>query len=225
MCDAEFWRAQAVALSDICDIHLPAYGLLNSIAQMAARVIEGAPERFSVAGHSMGGRVAQEIVRRVPHRVLRLGLSATDFRGPTSAEARADEARQRAALLGRVATEGMTGWAREWAREMVSPAHRRDEALLGAIEAMVLRQTPEQLAAQTLAGLNRPDFAPVLSGIACPTLVIAGSEDRLRSVETHREMAALIPNSRLAVLEGCGHMVAMEEPGAVTALMRQWLST
>ncbi len=224
MCDAEFWRAQAAMLSGMCETHIPSYGLADDIGAMADLVIAQAPPRFALAGHSMGGRVAQEVCRRVPDRVERLGLFATDFRASVDAAAKADEARQRADLLAAVVANGVEVWARLWAKDMVAAGRQDDEALLGAITAMVLRQAPGQLAAQTLAGLNRPDFATLLPAIRCPTLICAGDEDSLRSIDTHREMAALIPNSRLAVLENCGHMTAMEEPGVVTALMRDWLT-
>ncbi len=127
-------------------------------------------------------------------------------------------------MLASVQRIGIDAWAADWAKEMVAPQRHGDTALLSAVTAMIARHSLEQLAAHTLAGLTRPDFSALLPSIACPTLVCAGSEDRLRTVETHRGMAALIPHARLVVLEHCGHMVAMERPQAVTAALRAWLS-
>jgi len=222
--DAAFWSAQSDALGDIRAVRVAQYGLADSIVAMADVVLRDAPDVFDLAGHSMGGRVAQQIYRLAPGRVRRLALLATDFRGPSDAAARDAEAARRDAMLAIVALIGIEAWAAEWAREMVAPELHGDTALLSAVAAMIARHSTEQLAAHTLAGLTRPDFSDLLPRISCPTLICAGSKDRLRTVDTHRAMAALVPHARLVVLERCGHMVAMERPGDVTAAMRAWLS-
>jgi len=222
--DEAFWSAQKDALGDIRASRVPHYGLADSIAAMAEAVLGGAPEIFDLAGHSMGGRVAQEIYRLAPQRVRRLALFATDFRAPADRHAREAEAAQRAELLADVDRMGLKAWAAQWAKEMVAPDRHGDTALLSDVAAMIARHSPEQLAAHTLAGLTRPDFSDLLPRVACPTLVCAGAEDRLRTVETHRSMAARIRGARLVVLEHCGHMVAMERPAAVAAALRDWLA-
>ncbi|MEI9988694.1 MAG: alpha/beta fold hydrolase [Rhizomicrobium sp.] len=224
LCDAAFWSAQTAALADIRATRVAHYGLAGSIEAMAETVLRDAPEVFDLAGHSMGGRVAQEIVRRAPARVRRLALFATDYRGHADDPARDAEAAQRDETLARAREIGIAAWAAEWAREMVAPERLEDRALLSAVAAMFARCTLDQLAAHAQAGLTRPDYSDLLPRIACPALVCAGSEDRLRTVEAHRAMAALIPGARLVVLDRCGHMVAMERPDAVTAAMREWLS-
>ncbi len=223
LCDAAFWSAQVNALADIRTVRVPHYGLAGSIAAMADAVLRDAPGVFDLAGHSMGGRVAQEIVRRAPVRVRRLALFATDYRGFADERARDAEAAQHGETLARVRAIGIAAWAEEWAKAMVAPERLQDAVLLSAVAAMFARCTIEQLSAHMLAGLTRPDFSDLLPRIACPTLVCAGSEDRLRTVETHRAIAALVPGARLVVLERCGHMVAMEQPQAVTAALRDWL--
>jgi pimeloyl-ACP methyl ester carboxylesterase len=110
-----------------------------------------------------------------------------------------------------------------WLPQIVAPERLRDAALIDDIAEMFARQPIEVLAAQTRAGLTRPDYTELLPQIACPTLIYAGALDSFRPAGPHREMAARIPGSRLVVVEGSGHMIAMEEPDAVTAVMREWL--
>lgn len=224
LCDRAAWQTQIDGLSDICDPRVIDFGDSDSIEAMAHIALADAPERFALAGHSMGGRVAQAVYRLAPERITKLALLATDFRGHIDDAARTAEAARRDGMLARVAAVGLDEFARGWARQVVSPARLDDAPLLAAVAQMMSRHTPVQLAAQTLAGLNRPDFADLLTGISCPTLLIAGTDDTLRPVEVHREMAALIPLSRLAILEHCGHMIGMEKPGDTAAAMRHWLT-
>jgi pimeloyl-ACP methyl ester carboxylesterase len=224
LCDEAFWRAQVADLADVCRPRVAAYGLLDDLGRMAEAVLAEAPERFALAGHSMGGRVAQEIYRRAPGRVTKLALLATDYRGRLDGDALAAEASRREAMMALAAAEGMDGFARMWVRQILAPDNLADAALVAEVVAMMARQTPEQLAAQTRAGLTRPDYADMLPQVARPTLVLAGAEDTLRPVEIHRRMAESIPDSRLEVVEGAGHMVAMERPRAVSRAMRAWLA-
>lgn len=224
ICDASFWRAQIKDLSDIAVPQVVEFGALANFEAMADKVLSEAPERFALAGHSMGGRVAQEVYRKAPDRVLRLALLATDYRGHESPEARAAEAARRNGMLAKVKSEGMEGFARDWVDMVVAPANMKNTALVADVVAMMARQTPESLAAHTLAGLDRPDYTDMLARVAVPTLIVAGDADALRPVLVHQEMAARIQGSRLVVIEGCGHMVAMEQPARVTAVMREWLT-
>ena len=220
-CDAAFWRAQVEGLSDLARPLVADYGAADSFEAMAEAVLMAAPRRFALAGHSMGGRVAQEIYRRAPERVDRLALMATEFRGVADLAAETD---RRNGMLAAVAAGGMEAFAGGWVRQVVAEANLADRALVDAVVAMMVRQGPERLAAQTHAALTRQDRAGLLPEISCPTLVLAGEEDRLRPVEVHRQMAAAIPRASLAVVEGAAHMVAMERPEAVTAAMRAWLT-
>ena len=90
---------------------------------------------------------------------------------------------------------------------------------------MIARKTPEIFAAQIQALLARPDATPVLRSIHCPTMVLCGRQDAWSPLTTHEAIAALIPKSSLVVIEDCGHMSTMEQPGAVTAAMTNWLNS
>jgi pimeloyl-ACP methyl ester carboxylesterase len=217
LADGAFWRAQVHALSDICEPVVIDYGLADSIEAMADIVLAQAPPRFALAGHSMGGRVAQEVVRRAPERVIRLGLFGTDFHGPSQ------NAAEWNSLVEAARTGGMERAAQALLPRLVAPERLTDKKLVAGVVAMIVRQSTEHLAAQLRAGHTRPDYSALLPNIACPTLICAGDRDAIRSVAVHEEMARRIPVSRLVVIRACGHMIAMERPDELTAAMRVWL--
>jgi pimeloyl-ACP methyl ester carboxylesterase len=225
ICDAAFWRTQITDLADISVPRVIEFGPLESFEAMADKVLAEAPERFALAGHSMGGRVAQEVYRKAPDRVLRLALLATDYRGHVSEDARAAEEARRNGMIAKVQAEGMEAFAKGWVKMVVAPANMENAALVDDVVAMMARQTPQILAAHTLAGLVRPDYTQMLPQVSCPTLLAPGDADTLRPISVHQEMAAQIPHSRLVVIKGSGHMVAMEQPVQVTAAMREWLAS
>jgi len=113
----------------------------------------------------------------------------------------------------------------EWMQQMVHPDRLSDAALIDAILDMMVRKTADIFAAQIHALLQRPDATALLPQIRCPALVLCGREDAWSVLAGHEEMAALIPHSRLAVIEHCGHMSTMECPAEVTAAMRDWLTS
>lgn len=223
LCDSAAWEAQIDGLADICVPRVIEFGDADSIEAMANIALAAAPERFALAGHSMGGRVAQQVYRLAPERVLRLALLGTDFRGPIGEADRDTETVRRDGMLARARVEGIEAFARDWARQVVSPARAGDARLISTIAGMMSRHSSAQLAAQTLAGLTRPDFTALLPRISCATLLMAGADDRLRPVDVHREIASVIPRNKLVVVEHCGHMIAMEDPNTTTAAMRSWL--
>ncbi|MEJ0042291.1 MAG: hypothetical protein WDM81_08780 [Rhizomicrobium sp.] len=126
--DAAFWSAQTAALADIRVAHVPHYGLADSIEAMAEDVLRDAPDVFDLAGHSMGGRVAQQIVRRTPGRVRRLALFATDYRGPADGRARDAEAAQHDVMPARAREIGIAAWSANgrgtwWPRNAAAMRH------------------------------------------------------------------------------------------------------
>lgn len=213
LCDETIWTHQRAALPDVI---IPDFRHVNSIQAMAKLVLDQAPERFAVAGHSMGGRVALEVYRMAPDRVRRLALLDTGIhpRGPT-------EEAKRGELVELARREGMAAMAARWLPPMLHPDH---SALLGPLTEMVLRSTPETFANQQRALLDRPDARAVLAGIRCPTLVLCGRQDIWSPVAQHEEIAASIPHSTLVIIEDCGHMSPVEQPAAVTKALRDWLA-
>jgi pimeloyl-ACP methyl ester carboxylesterase len=223
ICDAASWQPQIESLNPDWTVRVASYPLLDSIGAMAEQVLATAPPRFAVAGHSMGGRVAQEIVARSPERVSGLALLGTDFRGPANEEERAKEAAVRQLALDEVRAHGFAAFAQGWARRLIAAKRRDDLALIDVIVSMTLRQGAASLEAHGLAGLNRPDYSRLLGRITCPTLLCAGDQDEARPVGPHRMMSEAIRGSTLVVLEECGHMMSLECPELVSSALGAWL--
>jgi pimeloyl-ACP methyl ester carboxylesterase len=190
---------------------------------MAEAIIAQAPPRFAVAGHSMGGRVALEVVRRVPERVVALALLDTGYQPLASGEPGEREVAGRMALVEKARRRGMRAMGWEWLQGMVYPSRLSDALLVNAILDMIARRTPELYAAQTRALIGRPDAAPMLAKIRCPTLVLCGQDDLWSPPHRHEAICDLIPDSSLTVVPYCGHMSTMEQPAAVSQALRTWL--
>lgn len=218
LCDRSVWAPQVAALSDTAEASVADFWGFDSIGAMAESVLASAPAQFALAGHSMGARVAMEVVRMAPERVVRLALLDTGYlpRG-------VGEAARRQALVDVARDEGMAALAAEWLPGMVNPARHREAALMDPMVAMVCRATPDIYAGQIKALLDRPDARVGLGAIRCPTLVACGRLDAWSPVAQHEELVAMIPGATLAVIEDSGHMVTLEAPGATSALLRAWL--
>jgi pimeloyl-ACP methyl ester carboxylesterase len=218
LCDEEVWRGPIARLAPAHDLVCPGFLDQPSIEAMAAQVLAHAPRRFSLAGHSMGGRVALEIAARAPDRLERLALLDTGFH-----PARPGEAEGRSRLIRIALEDGMAALARHWLPPMLGPHRVRDAALMDRLTAMVERATPRLFQRQIGALLTRPNAHRGLSQIPCPTAVIVGRQDAWSPLAQHEEMAALIPEARLSVIEEAGHMSPVEQPEAVAEALFAWM--
>jgi pimeloyl-ACP methyl ester carboxylesterase len=220
LCDEAIWRGQIERLAEDHEVFCPGFLDHPSIEAMARDVLARAPARFSLAGHSMGGRVALEIARRAPDRIERLAILDTGFR-----PARAGEAETRSRLVRIAFEDGMGALARAWLPPMLSPRHARDEALMADLTAMVERASPRLFQRQIGALLTRPNAYGGLAAIPCPTTVIVGRLDAWSPLAQHQEMAAQIPRAQLCVIEDSGHMAPAEQPEAVADALAAWMNT
>ncbi|WP_158046157.1 alpha/beta fold hydrolase [Skermanella pratensis] len=218
LCDDALWAHQSRYLDEVADVRVADLTGHDSIAALAAAVLESAPPRFAVAGLSMGGYVALEIARRAPERVAKLALLDTNARADT------DEQRRRRRGLMALANQGeFRGVTPRLLPMLIHPSRTGEEALTGTVMGMAERVGKDAFLRQQTAIMGRPDSRGDLPGITSPTLVLCGREDALSTLEMHVEMAGLIPRARLAVIEECGHLATLERPFAATALMRDWL--
>ena len=219
LCDASVWDAQVKALREVCDVQaFPNFYGFDSIEGMARAVLSGAPQRFHVCGHSMGGRVAFEIYRLAPERVKSLIVldTGTDAVQP-------GEAPKRAALVELGRRTGMGAVAAQWLPPMVHSRRHSDRAFMAALTEMVCRATPDDFAREQHALLTRPDVAALLPQIRCPTLVGCGADDAWSPLSLHEQIAAAIPGAHLVSIPDSGHMVSVEAPDALTAVLRAWM--
>lgn len=219
LCDDTAWQAQASALGRDYDVRVIKFVDQDAMRAMAEHVLKDAPPRFALAGHSMGGRVALEVMRLASSRVERLALLDTGYEAATEGEAS-----RRAVLVDQALVEGIDSIAAAWGLPMLAPARRHEPRLVQAIFDMVGRMSGPIYAAQTRALLSRPDATPVLQAITCPTLILCGQQDGWSPPERHRQMAALVPHATLRLVDDCGHMAMMEQPDAILAALQAWLA-
>jgi pimeloyl-ACP methyl ester carboxylesterase len=221
LCDAVVWEHQIAALSPAYAVIVPDLTRQDSIAAMAADILAEAPDRFSIAGHSMGARVALAVIAQAPERVTRLALLDTGVHPASDYE---PATRQR--LLDVSAQHGMRALADQWLPPMVRDGLLDIDADLKArLYAMVERMSPAIHRAQITALLGRPDARAQLGDIACPVLVGVGALDRWSPPAQHEEIAAAIPHARYAVFADAGHMAPMEAPAAVSVALLEWMQT
>jgi pimeloyl-ACP methyl ester carboxylesterase len=208
LCDAALFRHQIAGLSDIADVRVGDLLRDDSVGAMAARALAAFPGRFALAGLSLGGYVALEIMRRAPERVSRLALIGTNARAEapdSESPVRADGALPVTSLL-------------------VHPMRLSDRRLTVILAAMAERVGRKAFQRQQKASLHRPDSGENLKAIRCPTLLLTGRQDRLAPPALQQEMANAIEGARQIVIEECGHLSPLERPEAVTKALREWLS-
>jgi pimeloyl-ACP methyl ester carboxylesterase len=222
LCDERLWQPQAERLADLADPIIANVIGDGSVSEMARSVLDAAPSagRFALAGLSMGGYVALEVMRVAPERVARLALLDTSARADTPEQTSARRELIELADKGRFEEV-----PRRLLPRVLHPDRLDDERLTSTVFGMADAVGPEAFVRQEEAIIGRPDSRETLSGIACPTLVLCGREDALTPLPLHEEMASLIPGSRLRVVEKCGHLSTLERPEAVTAALREWLET
>ena len=217
LCDDAVWVHQAAELQNIADVTIADHCSMDSFQAMADAILEQAPQRFALAGHSMGGRVAFGVVAPGAERIVGVALLDTAFT-PRATGVAAKWKRSSVTVCSKGRGNKACGvWGQSGYNAWCIPRDFPDEHLMNAILDMIARKTPEIFAAQIKALLERPDATDVLGQIRCPALVLCGRQDFWSVLAHHEEMASMIPHSHLVIIENCGHMSTMERPAEVTA--------
>ncbi len=220
LCDEQVWAHQVQYLTGLVDIRIPDFSQFDSLDAMADAVLQQAPDKFMVAGHSMGGRVALQLLHKAPERISKLALLDTGTHA-----VKPGEAEKRQVLIDLAEKEGMGALARAWAPPMVHPARHSDAALMEAIYAMVERYDLQGFRNQIKALLGRPDALPFLAQAPAGTLVLCGREDMWSPPAQHEVISrALQDQPPVTIIDNSGHMAPMEQPEAVSVALRKWLS-
>lgn len=217
ICDETIFAGQVRALPNATAIS--GYRQLRSLEAMAALVLAGAPPRFSLLGHSMGARIALEIVRRAPERVERLALVSTGVHPRQPGER---EKRHALRDIGRA--HGMAALVDAWLPPMIAPARQSDAQLIQPLRDMCIAAGIATFEAQIEALLNRPEVEDLLPAIQCPALIAVGSEDVWSPPAQHAAIAKAITAAELHVIAGAGHMLPAEAPHALNHALLTWLS-
>ena len=218
LCDGALWQHQTDTLGDLAEITVADLTREDQAGPAARRILAEASEVFALAGLSMGGYVALEIMRQAPDRVMRLALLDTSAR-PDSQE----KIRFRQELIDLAHTGQFKGVTPRMLPKLIHPDRLDDRPLTEAVLAMAERVGRDAFFSQQRLIMNRPDSRHDLGLIHCPTVVICGRQDDLTPLADSEEMAEKVPRGRLVVIEECGHLSAMERPQAVSAVLRYWL--
>jgi pimeloyl-ACP methyl ester carboxylesterase len=219
LCDAALWRHQSEYLKDQIEVQVADLTQDNSIYAMAERVLAAAPPSFALAGLSMGGYVAQEILRQAPERVERLALVDTNARADSE-----EQRKNRAALIALADVGKFKGVTPRLLPNLIHPSRMEDPAVAGVVMEMAERVGQQAFKRQQEAIMGRKDGRGDLEAIRVPTLILAGRQDVLCPPKVQEEMLERLPNGKLVLVEDCGHLVSLERPEAATAVFRYWLA-
>jgi len=219
LCDHALWRPVTDALAAEAAGVVADLTLDDSFPAMAGRVLAWAPPRFALAGLSMGGYVAQEIMRQAPERVTRLALLDTTARADTE-----EQTARRRGLIELSRQGKFKGVTPRLLPLLIHPDRLGDEALVAVVTGMAERVGPDAFLRQQTAIMGRPEGIADLGRIACPTLVLCGRQDALTPLARHEEIVAHVPGARLVVIEECGHLSTLERPRETVAAFRDWLA-
>ena len=216
ICDARVFAPQLAVFDGSRAVN--GYGTADSLSEMAQVALAQAPARFDLFGHSMGARVALEVYRLAPRRVRRLALCSTGVHplGENEPQKRRD-----LQAIGHV--RGFEALVDAWLPPMVAEANRADAALYEPMRQMCLDQNQQIFDAQIEALLGRPEQERLLGQIRCPTLVMTGELDTWSGPAQHHAIASRIADSTLVIVQGAGHMLPLEAPGAVNQAIASWL--
>lgn len=218
MCDARLFHPQIAAFSGRFSLHLAPVSRHDSVEEIAAEILQNAPPQFALAGLSMGGIVAMEVLRQAPERVERLALLNTNPRAEVD---HVKENRQpqleavRRGDLNKVLLEQMI------------PLYTYDRSLSADVEALAFDMGmglgADVFLRQSLALMNRPSQMDTLSAYKGKSLVLTGEADVLCPLDRHQQMAELLSNSTLTVIASAGHLTTLEQPEATNAALAKWL--
>jgi pimeloyl-ACP methyl ester carboxylesterase len=220
LCDALLWKAQIEALGGQIKCWVADHTRSATMAGVAVDVLNDAPfERFALAGLSMGGYIALEIMRQASQRVDRLALLDTSARPDTP-----EQLEKRRGLISLAKRGRFIGVTQGLLPLFVHRSRLTDEKLVATVKEMARNIGQHAFTRQEHAIMSRADSRPLLPTIACPTLVLCGRQDAVAPLDRHEEMADGIPGAALVVIEECGHLSTLERPTETSEALRTWLS-
>jgi pimeloyl-ACP methyl ester carboxylesterase len=225
LCSPRLYAPQIADLADIAEVVVPDWrraplSIWDSWDATARWVLAQAPAgKFALAGLSLGGMIAVEIMQIAAERVTRLALLDTGVR----AQSAADQAVRHGRI--RLANEGHFELVLGLQMSRFIPAYRLpDKKLVDEVMTMCGEIGIDIYRKQEAMACLRVDRRPDLPKIACPTIVVCGRDDAATPLFLSEEMAKAIPGSELIVIDQCGHLITMEKPEETNAILRKWLS-
>jgi pimeloyl-ACP methyl ester carboxylesterase len=216
--DGDLWRDQAVGLEGYITCEIADISQSGTMEAMAASVLSKAPARFALAGFSLGGYVAQEILRQAPERVSRLALVDSSIKSDTPARTEMRRALDKAAR----APGRFHGFGERLLESYLAPANLNNPAIVSRIRDMTERLGPEVFVRQN--GVERKDGRDVITRFSGPLLLLCGRHDTLTPPEDHVSITEIARLPLLKIIPNAGHMAPIEAPDIVTTALRDWLS-
>lgn len=219
MCDARLFQPQIAAFSGQRAVHnAPLHG--TTVSEIAEQILSNAPPTFALAGLSMGGIVAMEILRQAPTRVDRIALLDTNPLAELS-----EVAARRDHQIAKVQCGDLIAVMRDEMKPnyLTDGPHRQQ--ILDLCMDMARALGPDVFIAQSRALQTRPDQTGTLENTRIPTLILCGRDDTLCPLGRHQLMYDLMPHATFAIIENAGHLPTLEQPAATTAALARWLDT
>ncbi len=217
VCDAAVWAYPRAALADVAECVVPDVAASQTMRGMAEEVLAAAPPRFALAGFSMGGYIALEVLRIAPERVTRLAMIDSGCRDDTP-----QQTAVRTASI-EDCENGRYGAVIEAMLPLLLHPTRLTEPLADLVRAMSARVGADCFVRRQKALMSRGDRRDTLSQAKIPVRVICGRDDRLTPMSRSLDIVESAPGARLSIIEDCGHMPTLERPQAAAALLRDWL--
>ncbi|MGM7724277.1 alpha/beta fold hydrolase [Metabacillus sp. Hm71] len=220
LCDERLWKHQIESLSDLAEVKVCDVTRQDSITGLAKSILEEAPDKFALAGLSLGGIISLEIMRLAPERVKKLALLDTNPTPPKSEQISGWEKFIDMANNGQFLTITID----HLIPVLIHPDRRKDDSLVETILDMAKKIGKDAYINQLKAVMGRLDQRPILATIKCPTMVIVGKEDRVCPIQMSEFIAENIATSCLEIIDKCGHLSTLEQPEIVSILLRKWLN-
>ena len=217
MCDSRMWGNLPIALLPRTLVHALPIGA-DSVRAIATNILKDLPTRFALAGLSMGGIVAMEILRQASDRVTHLALLDTNPLAETT-----EMQARRLAQIAKVEAGGLAELMRDEMKPNYLMPGLGQPAVLELCMDMAMTLGPEVFISQSRALASRADQQATLESFKGPTLILMGEDDQLCPRPRHDLMHKLMPQSRLVIIEGAAHLPTLEQPTQTTAALRRWL--
>jgi len=217
-CDRRVFAPLIERLGDY-PVLIGSMGGARTMAALAEAILADAPPYFLLAGFSLGGICALEMVAQQPKRIGKLALMDTTARPDPPANA---AVRRKAVADAR--EKGMDGFILDAWPRLVAPANVHDTGLRDTIVAMARDCGPDRLSEQADVAINRADSRPRLASITQATLVLAGEDEEVCPLDAQRELAAGIAGAELHLIADAGHFAPLENPEPVALVMKRWLA-
>ncbi|MEO9803138.1 MAG: alpha/beta hydrolase [Reichenbachiella sp.] len=219
LCNESLFRHQVEYFKHTFELHVVDSSSRDTLHDQAKAILEQVPGKFILMGLSYGAIIAFEIIRQASNRLEKLIILNSNYKIPS------DQTRANFARFEEMTRKGrFQDITSDYLLPlMLYPSHSKIESLSNEVIKMADSVGVEGFRNQMKAQLSRPDSSQTLKEVVCPTLIIAGAQDKVCPVAWHQEMHEMIPGSKLEIIEQCGHLSTMERPEKINQTITNWI--